>query len=668
MFFEPTTQKGTLFPLSFTLSLIAGICVYFALLFEPPVVCCLSCLLAGLVWFLSRKSMWGFLIGGCLFWGCLGFSLITLRTGYLKTPQLDEPVFSASFSGEVIRVRPALEGQKITLKNVVAEDLPFVPAYVRVNADATFPAVQVGDKISGEAHFIPPALPAQKGAYFFRRQAYFERLSAVGKLISVRKIEKGVGQESAIERVRTFIADRVRQKMPPRTASIAVPLIIGEQGYVPQDLYHVYKLAGITHALSVSGFHLAMIAGFIFFLIRGLFSLLMLAGIYLPVKKIAALVSLAVITGYLLISGQEIPTIRSYIMIAIVLGAVLFDRQALSLRSVALACLGILLAFPESVLSVSFQLSFMAVLSLVCLYTVLNEKFLKDKDAGVVKKVVLALIGMGLVSMCATLGTFPFVIHHFNQIGPYSVLGNMITGFLFSLLIMPALLFAVLVMPFGGDGIFLYLAHIGLDLVERMCFYILRLPYNYLTLPDFPVSALLVSVVGLLVLMLGKGKYRLIGIGIFAVSLSGFWWAEKPDILIAGDGKTVAVRQADGSLILSDGQKSRFITDTWLRKNGQNPDDYVGEKLPGLSVKHGGKKVAFSSLDCQRAAATFIVLEKYQRGSCPQPVIDKRTLRFYGTHTVFFKGDDVVIKNVVRDLGIRPWVKYDYMVPTKGFL
>ena len=94
MFFEPQTQKGTLFPIAFTLSFIAGIGVYFGLSFEPERWVGLSVLITGLCWFLSRKSAWGFFLSGCLFWFCFGFSLITFKTFYLHKLPLSYSILS----------------------------------------------------------------------------------------------------------------------------------------------------------------------------------------------------------------------------------------------------------------------------------------------------------------------------------------------------------------------------------------------------------------------------------------------------------------------------------------------------------------------------------------------------------------------------------------------
>ena len=276
------------------------------------------------------------------------------------------------------------------------------------------------------------------------------------------------------------------------------------------------------------------------------------------------------------------------------------------------------------------------------------------------KKFFVALISIGLVSLCATGVTFPFVIHHFNQIGTYSMLGNIATEFLFSLCIMPALLFAVLSMPFGGGDFFLKIAGLGLEAVEKLCALILKLPYNYLTFPDFPISALWVCFVGLLLLMLGKKLVRWVGVLIIAVSFTGFFWNAKPDVLVASD--VVAIRTEEGTLLLSENQKHQFTTNVWLLKNGQDPFfENIPETFHDLFFKKNGIKVAFSSLDCQNAKATFISLEKRQKGSCPALLFDKQTLKRNGTYMIFFTKQGLQIKNMLQEVGQRPWVPYQHM-------
>src|SRR5271157_4443291 len=118
----------------------------------------------------------------------------------------------------------------------------------------------------------------------------------------------------------------------------------------------------------VTGYHMAVVAGMVFFAMRALFALLGAFANRHPIKKWAALAALVVSAFYLLLSGAEVATQRSFIMIAIVLIGVIVDRQTLTFRSITVAALGVLLLAPEAVVHPSFQMSFAATLALIAGY------------------------------------------------------------------------------------------------------------------------------------------------------------------------------------------------------------------------------------------------------------------------------------------------------------
>jgi len=120
--------------------------------------------------------------------------------------------------------------------------------------------------------------------------------------------------------------------------------------------------------LSISGYHMAVVAGVVFFILRALLALIPGVTDRMPVKKWAALGALIVTALYLVLSGAEVATQRSFIMIAIVLIGVMLDRPVLTLRTVTIAALVVLFLAPEAVVHPSFQMSFAATLALIAAY------------------------------------------------------------------------------------------------------------------------------------------------------------------------------------------------------------------------------------------------------------------------------------------------------------
>ena len=637
-----------------------GIGVYFALPFEPWAwLIGLITFMTLVLWVLTRRDNMARLVFGYASLFCLGMCIASVRTYMVSAPVLSQKMYDVQVSGEVSKVEARRDGYRITLKDVYIDGVKKdeTPFKIRLNYKETTPLIRVGDTLSGYAHLVPPILPAEDGAYDFSRTAWFMRIGALGRLSELSQYHVNPNRSALniwFEDIRSFISTRVQEILPPDAAAIVVPLIIGDQGLVSQNQYDLYRIAGIVHVLSVSGFHLTLLAGLVFFLIRGIFALFPRLGTVINTKKLAAFLSLLVVLFYLFISGLQIPAVRSFIMIAVILMAVMLDRSAISLRTAVLAGVFILAIWPESLLNAGFQLSFIAVFAMLSLYETLMRWFKASPyRTHLWYKGWLIFVGSVCVSILATLSTALYGAYHFNQFAPYSVLGNLLTSALFSFAIMPLLLIAVLVMPFGWDALFLRITGSCLDIITRICEWIKTLPYADVTVPSFDTWGLVVATAGFLILFFFQGCFRLIGLPIIMVGFGAFLTVARPDILVSEGGKVAAVRLEDGRLALTDKQANSFVSDVWLKRNGQNP---ITDEIPTISDKFviiRGKKVAFSSLSC--ADADLSILLTYEMGDCPEPVIKLKDLWDNKTHAVFIMDDKIEVRHLINYLEDRPW-------------
>ena len=640
-----------------------GIGIYFALPVEPYLwFVGLSTFISIVLWFLVRRDNAARLIFGYISFICLGVFVATVRTHIVAAPVLSEKMYDVAISGEVSKVEPRRDGYRVTLKNITIDELDKdkTPVQIRLNYKQQTPLIRVGDTLSGYAHLVPPILPAQEGAYDFSRTAWFMRVGALGRLSEISQYNVNPKRSELsiwFEDIRSFISNRVQAILPPDAAAIVVPLIIGDQGLVSQKQYDLYRTAGIVHVLSVSGFHLTLLAGLVFFLIRGIFAFFPYFGHILNTKKLAAFLSLLFVLFYLFISGLQIPAIRSFVMIAVILIAIMLDRSALSLRTAVLAGVLILAIWPESLINAGFQLSFIAVFAMLSLYETLMRWFKSSPYQNQFwYKCWLIFVGSVCVSLLATLSTALYGAYHFNQFAPYGVLGNLLTSALFSFAIMPLLLFAVLLMPFGLDGFFLRVCGYCLDIITHVCEWIRTLPYADITVPAFDTWGLGVITAGLLILFFFQGRVRLVGIPIIVIGLSAFMTVPRPDILVSEGGKVAAVRLQDGRLALTDKSANPFVSDIWLKRNGQNP---ITDNIPTISDKFviiRNQKVAFSSLYC--ANADFSILLKHEMGDCPEPVIKLKHLWDNKTYEIFIKQPKIYARHLLNSLSNRPWHKF----------
>ena len=231
------------------------------------------------------------------------------------------------------------------------------------------------------------------------------------------------------------------------------------------------RRTGIYHIISISGLHMALVAGTIMGLLRGAFALFPDFSSRRPVKKYAAVAALVSIAAYLVISGIVVAAERSFIMLAVMLVAVLFDRAALTMRNLAISAIAVILVSPHEVVGPSFQMSFAATAALVGAYAgwadyradrVRTPPAKRSFVGFLSRKFLLAMGGLAMTSIIAGGATLLFAIWHFQRVSPLSLLANLTVMPIVSLVVMPFAVLSALAMPFGADGPFLYVMGKGL--------------------------------------------------------------------------------------------------------------------------------------------------------------------------------------------------------------
>ncbi len=555
-------------------------------------------------WYISRYLVFFFLFGA------IGYGAASFRGRVVTAPVLERPVSHVLVSGVVVESGLLMGRQQVVLSDVrfLNEATIMPPIRVKLRYNSEKPVLQVGSSVVVRAFLRPPGKPVIPGGYHEGRVLWFQQIGAVGQIdevVSVQSTSEVSVIKRQLERIRAVISHRVRSVLPDEEARITIPLIIGEQGVVSTRLYDLFRSAGITHVLSVSGFHLSLLAAFVFLLVRGVLSLFPVLVERVPPKKIAAVVALLVAIGYIGISGLQIPAIRSLLMIAIVLIAVLFDRNALSVQSVSIAAVIILLIRPEMVLNIGFQLSFLAVLILVTLYQPIYRFIFVRRRMSVIRRALAFIGGFMIVDVLVSLATTPFIIYHFQTYALYSGIGNLLTGALFSFWIMPLLLFAVLFMPFGWDVLFFKMAGWGLSYVIAVCSAIQDWPRAITVFPGYPTTALLVIGVGIVMLCVMRTRLRLCGVIVMGIGIGMAVIAPRPDMLVGDGGRTIAVREGDGRLDFIRKGKSDFVARVWRTHNGE-AGEARAESQPKDFVWVKEKKIALTEKACRGADLCFL--------------------------------------------------------------
>jgi competence protein ComEC len=465
--------------------------------------------------------------------------------------------------------------------------------------------------------------------------------------------------------------------LPDARGALAAALMTGERGAIPESVIQAMRDSGLAHLLAISGLHMGLVAGLLFFALRALMALVPALALRQPIKKWAAAVAVCGAFAYLCLVGAPVPTQRAFLMVSIVLLAVILDRSALSLRLVAWAAFAVLLIAPESLLSASFQMSFAAVTALVAGYEALGARGRRAvAEHGPAARLALYLGGVALTSVIAIAATAPFAVYHFNRLAWYGLAANLVAVPLTGFWIMPWALLAFALLPFGLEALALTPMGWGLGAVIAVAETIAGLPGAVQPVRALPAAGLLLVVAGGLWLCLWWRPWRLAGPVLILAGLSGAALVTPPDLLASGDGRLLAVRGADGALWLSSVRRARFTAETWLRRAGLAeaeawPRDATAAAGGALSCdplgciyRAKGQVVALAldgralDEDC-RNATVLISLEPLSRRACPGPrvLIDRFDLWRGGSHALWLSPAGPRVETVAAARGRRPWVR-----------
>jgi competence protein ComEC len=423
----------------------------------------------------------------------------------------------------------------------------------------------------------------------------------------------------------------------------------------------------------VSGYHMAVVAGVVFFVVRALFALLPAFASRHPIKKWAALAALLVAAFYLLLSGAEVATQRAFIMIAIVLIGVMVDRATLTFRTLTMAALGVLLLAPEAIVHPSFQMSFAATLALVAGYQQGLAWANKGRDTPFAAKIALwggrEIVGLLLVSLLAGTATIPYIAYHFHRISPYGVVANLLAMPVISAWVMPFGILGLITMPLGLDGLCWRLMGQGIEWMTSIALWVTSLPGAVGRLSAFGIGALLLGSAGLVVLCLLRTPLRFIGAFLIGAAVVLAMRAPQPDILVAPDGSAIAIRGAHGRLAMIKTGNDAFAAREWLAADAdpRTPNDStlgegircdeagcVGRLRDGALVAIAKTIEAFAE-DCHRAV--LVVSARTAPQSCAALTVDRDVGRRSGAVALRRLGEGFEIA-VARPAGYdRPWAR-----------
>ena len=668
-------QRGRLF-LFVPVLLSVGIGLYFALPREPALSewAALAALALAAVLLAALLPEDAAPLALALALVCLGCLVAGGRSAHVAAPVLTMRYFGP-IEGRIVKIdRSASDAVRLTLDQVVLHDLApaRTPERVRISLHGTqgFIVPEPGLRVMTTGHLGPPPAPAEPGGFDFRRLAWFERLGAVGytrvPVLALAPTRDGAAG-LRIHQLRMRISAAVQAQLPGDSGAFAAAILTGDRSGLSQDRMEELRRSNLAHLLAISGLHMGLLTGFVFGLLRFLMALVPPFALRAPTRKIAAIAALAAGAFYLLLSGGNVATERAYIMVAVMLVAVLLDRRAISLRSVALAAVLILLLRPEALVQAGFQMSFAATVALVAVFRWLRDE--RDWRGRIPR---WAWPGMSVVicSVVAGVATAPVAAASFNRLSEYGLIANLLAVPLMGLVIMPAAVLAAALAPLGLSGLGLAVMGPAIGWILGVAAHVSALDGAVMPiLQPMPAVMPLLSL-GALWLVIWQGPARWAGIGAMGAALLLWAHSPRPALLIAPEAEVVGVMH-EGLRHLSRARAGSFTAESWLRADGDGISQagaqarsghdaratVVHLRGSGFDVVHLAGKRALARLpEVCLTGRIVVVTEQPPASSGPCTLITPRDLRQTGARAYEMRGAQLRLRTVTEASGMRPWV------------
>lgn len=617
----------------------------------------------------------------------LGFVAADLRAALVDAPQLSRELGIVETTGRIVSIEESPRQRRYILAieaiaGVAPEDLP---ARARITWRGEGFDARPGDRVMVRAGLSPPPPPVAPGAFDFARQLYFQRIGAVGFAVTAPAVDaaadKSFPQKLAarVETMRMALTARIIGVAPGEGGAILAAIVTGKREAISEASEAALRDTGLAHLLAISGLHMGLATGLVFFTVRFALAAIETAALRYPVKKWAAAAALASGVFYLILSGGGWSARRAFIMAAIMFAAILVDRRALSLRNVAVAAVIILLTTPEALFSPGFQMSFAAVTALIAAYEWMGTRADPDRQFTAFAIGKRYAIGVAATDVIASLATAPYSLFHFNRVAVYSLPANIAAMPIMAFFVVPFAVIALVLTPLGLDAWAWRCAAAGMEAILWIATEVAAWPGAISVTPQWPLSAMLALTAGGLWLCLSRAPWRLAGLAAipFAALLAAS--ARPPVLFVSPTGLNAGFIAEDTegarALYVNSTRREKFAAQLWEEAAGLDPErerpkpisevfacDETGcrgeVKDASLAVAAFSSDKASLAEDCARSrlVVAFYPVSPEEWRSCPAYLIDRRSAWRRGAHAVWIERDgDLVVKSASDVRGERPW-------------
>lgn len=458
------------------------------------------------------------------------------------------------------------------------------------------------------ARLMPPASPMLPGAYDFARAAWFQGLSATGTMVGPLTIVDAADSQGDIAGIQRSLAGHVKAQVPGSPGAIAAAFASGDRGGISEADEAAMRDSGLTHLLSISGLHVSAVIAAAYFAAMRLLALWPALALRVRLPIVAAMSGAVAGIGYTLLTGAEVPTVRSCVAALLVLGALVLGRDALSLRMVAVAAGFVLLLWPESAMGPSFQMSFSAVLAIIALSTSAPVRtFLAQREEAWWKPIARRTFMLFVTGVVIELALMPVVLFHFHRAGMYGALANVVAIPLVTFIAMPMIAVALLADLVGAGAPFWWVVERALALLLNIAHFTAGQDGAVRLMPQISGLSMALFAAGGLWLGLWRGRVRLLGLAPVMLASVLAALTPIPDLLIAGDGQQVGITMpgADGErrLVSLRDSRSSYTRDNLMELAGVSAEPVPLARLPGVQCSS-----AYCTMTIARGGRDWVLL------------------------------------------------------------
>ncbi len=514
----------------------------------------------------------------------LGCGHVWLKSNLVGARPIERPQ-AAEVQGRILarQDQPAEGRVRLLLATRDPENGRAIKVRINVPQELDRPGLLPGADVRLRVRLVPPAPPMLPGGYDFARAAWFQGIAATGSALGPVNVMRVGAPGSGLEDIQRALSAHVRVQLPGPAGAIAAAYASGDRGAISESDNEAMRNSGLAHLLSISGLHVSAVIAAVYFLVMKLGGLWPWLALRVRLPLVAAGGGALGGIGYTLLTGAEVPTVRSCIAALLVLAALVLGREALSLRMIAVAAFVVLLFWPEALVGPSFQLSFAAVMAIVALHgSAPIQSFLAPREESWLAWTLRDLVMLLVTGVVIELALMPIGLFHFHQSGVYGALANVVAIPLTTVISMPLIAMALLLDGVGLGAPAWWLAGKSLDLLLALAHCVASQPGAVTTVPAMGRGAFALFVAGGLWLALWQGRVRLWGLLPATVGALLLATLAPPDILVSGDGRHVGLTgEGKGELLVLREGREGYARDTLLELAGMSGITRVLDQWPG---------------------------------------------------------------------------------------